>query len=130
MNWFRKLLYGRYGSDTLGRVMLFASLGAIVLEMLTEWWIFYFATLLLLIVSYFRIFSKNISARQRENEMFLRWWYPLKKKLYSKGGEIKDQKTHVHCKCSACGQKIRVPRGRGKISITCPNCGHAFLKKT
>ena len=130
LNWFRKMLYGRYGSDVLGRALLIGSLGVLLVEMVTGWRPLSVLAVFLLGISYFRIFSKNITARRMENEAFLRWWNPTAQKLRRKGAEIADQKTHLHCKCPSCGQKIRVPRGRGKLRIACPKCGHSFDKKT
>lgn len=129
-NWFQKLLYGRYGGDQLGRALLVGSLVALVLELFTGWGFLNILALLLLVVSYIRIFSRNLVARRAENEVFLRWWNPTRQKLAGLGGSMRDMKTHVHCKCPTCGQKIRVPRGRGKISIHCPKCNVDFLKKT
>ena len=82
-----------------------------------------------LFVCYFRIFSRNIYARQMENQKLLRLWYRLKNKTANRptAQERKNYKVFV---CPTCKQKLRVPRGKGTISITCPKCATSFIKKT
>ena len=71
-----------------------------------------------LIWSIYRMYSRNIEARRRENTAFLRFFSRLTDKQYR------------YFRCPQCGQQLRVPRGRGKISITCPKCHNQFIKKS
>ena len=90
-----------------------------------------------------RILSKNISKRRAENEVFLRIFSPTKRKekrMAKKNAKLaekerkkrrkEDLKTHVYYKCPECNTELRVPRGKGKIRITCPKCSTQFIKKT
>lgn len=77
----------------------------------------------LLIYAYFRMFSKDIPKRYVENQKYINFRY----RMICKWNE---HKTYRHFKCKNCGQKVRVPRGKGKICITCPKCRHEFIKKT
>ncbi|MFR6495256.1 MAG: hypothetical protein ACLUOF_01610, partial [Ruminococcus sp.] len=79
-----------------------------------------------LIYSYFRIFSRNIARRQAENQKFLEITAPVR----SLFGKKSADKTHRIFSCPKCGQKMRVPMGKGKIEITCPNCRNKFIKRS
>ena len=78
---------------------------------------------------YFRIFSRNIYARQMENQKLMRLWYRLKNKTANRP-TAQERKNYRVFVCPTCKQKLRVPRGKGKISITCPKCATSFIKKT
>ena len=102
----------------------------LVVEMLTRWsWMGIFI-LALLILCYFRMFSRNIQARYAENQKFLRWWGPVANRLRGARMRFADRKIHRYFKCPQCGQRLRVPRGRGKINITCPHCHTQFVRKS
>lgn len=75
-------------------------------------------------------FSRNISRRYAENQKFMQVFSPVQNMIVSKISGARDLKTHRHFRCPSCKQKIRVPRGRGKIQITCPKCGQEFIKKS
>ena len=119
---FRNFMMGRYGQDQLGIAIFGAGLVLTILSMafgrfawsavlsLLSW--------ILLIWCICRMYSKNISARSEENRKFLRMF-----------ARAKDRQ-HCYFQCPKCRQRVRVPRGRGKISITCPKCAHKFIKKT
>ena len=84
----------------------------------------------LLIFCYYRTFSRNISKRTEENYKF----YTLKDRVDNKFKGWKDQwanrKVYHYYRCPQCRQKLRVPRGRGRIQISCPRCGTQFIKKS
>lgn len=128
-DWFRRLMMGRYGVDQLTWVLLVL---ALVLSLCGSIFQIGFLRLLCWVVlffCYFRIFSRNIYARQMENQKLMRLWYRLKNKTANRptGQERKNYRVFV---CPTCKQKLRVPRGKGKISITCPKCATSFIKKT
>ena len=126
---FARFMQGRYGADNFSRFLMVATLVFLVLSMFTGR-IFWYIAIALLIYSYFRMFSRNISKRYTENQKYLQ----LKGKVVSffKGqknmaGQMKDY--HIY-KCPQCKQKIRIPRGKGKIEITCPKCKTTFIKRS
>lgn len=92
--------------------------------------IFYVLALALLVYAYYRMFSKDLSKRSAENQWYLkkemkvRGWWQRKKKA------IAGRKEYKIYKCPKCGQKIRVPRHKGKIAIRCRKCGEEFIRKT
>ena len=92
--------------------------------------VLYMVALAGIIYAYYRAFSRNISRRYSENEAYLKVKYKVIGKFNNFKFRMKDRKTHVIFKCPNCSQKIRVPRGKGNISIKCPKCRIEFIKKT
>ena len=84
----------------------------------------------LLIYTYFRMLSRNISRRYNENQIYLKYRYKVIAKFNGFKARMRDRKTHRVFKCPGCSQKIRVPRGKGRISIKCPKCRIEFIKRT
>lgn len=129
-NWFRRMMTGRYGIDKLGYVLIGGSLVLIFLQGFLRWDLLYLAALALLALGYYRFFSRNIPKRRNENDKFLRWWAPIGAMLAGKGREVSELRDYHHFKCPSCGQKVRVPKGRGRVCISCPKCNTDFIKKT
>ena len=128
-DWFRRLMMGRYGVDQLTWVLLVL---ALVLSLCGSIFQIGFLRLLCWVVlffCYFRIFSRNIYARQMEYQKLMRLWYRLKNKTANRP-TAQERKNYRVFVCPTCKQKLRVPRGKGKISITCPKCATSFIKKT
>jgi len=118
----RRFMQGRYGSDKLNTAILIVGLGACVLQILIPT---VHAKLLLTVLSYgcmfwaiFRTLSRNTYKRYQENRKYLRFL-----------DRIKDR-DHKYFDCPRCHQTVRVPKGKGKISIACPKCKEKFVKKT
>lgn len=130
MNWLRKLMTGRYGVDQLSIALLIAYLPLSFAAQLSRVRLLDFLVLILLVVCYLRIFSRNIAKRREENRKFLIWWFPIRNWVNRNINRIKDRKTHRYFKCPNCEQKVRVPRGKGEIRITCPKCKTGFVKRT
>jgi len=122
-DWFRNFMIGRYGSDKLNTHLLAAG---VVLMLLGAFLGSKFAwaswcTLLSyvpLIWCIFRMHSRNIEARRRENSAYVNFFNHLR------------DKEHRYFRCPRCRQTVRVPRGRGKINIRCPKCSERFIKTT
>ena len=83
-----------------------------------------------LIYSYYRIFSRNIPKRAAENRWFLAQRYAVQQRFASARTRFAQRKVYRYFRCPRCRQQLRVPRGRGRISITCPKCGTSFIKKS
>lgn len=125
MGFLRNFMYGRYGGDQLGRFTLGLYLGLYLLGMLTRWGLLELLALALAAVTLYRLLSRDIPRRRAENEKFLaltaplwRWWRRATMK--------RTDKAHKYFKCPSCGQQLRVPRGTGKIRVTCRSCGAVF----
>jgi len=123
-------MQGRYGMDQLGKVMTYGTVIILVLSMLLQVKFLYTVGMIALVLSYFRIFSRNIGKRYEENQKFINWRYKVICKISNIKNRIKDRKTNSIFNCPNCNQKIRVPKGKGKICIKCPKCRIEFIKKT
>ena len=118
----RTFMVGRYGTDKLNMVILSAGLAACLVSAFVD---SVKVNLLLTGVSYglmiwalYRSFSRNTYKRYQENRKFLQFFARLK------------DREHRYYDCPKCRQVVRVPRGKGKIAITCPKCKERFVKKT
>lgn len=129
MNWLKKFMVGRYGMDQLSIAIMVLCLLFLVLGQLLNLQIFATLAFVILIVSYARALSRNINKRYQENYKFLKWWNPINQKLKRFTKQLADRKTHHHFKCPNCKQTLRVPRGKGKVKITCPKCKTVMIKK-
>ena len=119
---FRRFMAGRYGTDRLNMTILITGvvislIGAFiripVLNLLTT-----FVSYGLMFWAIFRSFSRNTYARYEENRKFMQFFDALK------------DREHRYFDCPKCRQRVRVPRGKGKIAISCPKCRERFIRKT
>ena len=78
----------------------------------------------------FRVFSRNVAKRQSENTRYLYRRQKAARRISGLKQRWKDRKTYKYFKCSKCGQKMRAPRGKGKIRVTCSKCKNVFITKT
>lgn len=125
-----EFMRGRYGTDDLSKFMLAVCLGLLVLNLFTGQQFIYVLALALLVLCYYRMFSRNISKRYQENVKYLGYIDRIKGFFRKTGRRAKESKDYHIYKCPSCGQKIRIPRGKGKICITCPKCRHEFEKRS
>ena len=119
---FRRFMAGRYGGDKLNMTLVWVAFGLYIISLFISLAI---VRLLLIGISYvvigwtiFRLLSKNTYKRYRENARFVQWLDRLK------------DKEHKYFKCPKCKQPVRVPKGKGKIAITCPKCKEKFIRKS
>ena len=118
----RSFMSGRYGTDRLNMVILCAGLAASILSVMISvqplnviFWVLSYA---LMILAIWRSLSRNTYKRYQENRKFMQIFDRLK------------DRQHRYFDCPKCRQMVRVPRGKGRISITCPRCREKFIKKT
>ena len=132
VNSLRKFMYGRYGIDQLGfAILIFYSLLLIVLNSFPNRTVFFdYFLMILLVVFYYRIFSKNIYKRSKENTAFMRYYGPLRSFVRKKITKLKKMKDYRYFRCPNCKKELRVPKGKGKIEIICPSCQHKFERKS
>ena len=126
----QRFMAGRYGNDQLNQFIFIVAIISMVLEIITRQSLFYTQTLVLLILAYVRVFSRNINKRYEENMKFLQKKDAILNK-FRKQKYYAAQRRNFHIyTCPQCKQKIRIPKGKGKISITCPKCRTSFIKKS
>ena len=130
MKWFQNFMRGRYGVDQLSFALLILYFVITILG--TAFRIPYigYVALLLIVWCWFRILSRNTYKRSQENAKFMGWIYQIQNKWRTKKREFQDRKTHKYYNCPNCKQRLRVPKGRGTITITCPKCKTKFDKRT
>ncbi len=127
-----RFMQGRYGVDHFTRFLMFFGLAVMLISYFLGFVPTYYVSLVIIIYAYYRAFSRNIQARTRENEKYLEFVSRLKGGFRggaSAGTKSADPGVRIF-KCPSCGQKVRVPSGKGKIQITCPKCHVKFIKKT
>ncbi len=131
MKGIQRFMAGRAGSDQLSVFLAVASIVFIWTGQIVGFGLLSTGGYVLLGVSFFRILSKNVAARRRENYLFLKRVEPWKKRFSFTGRQIKEFKTHRYYECTGCGKKLRIPRkkGSGKIKITCPSCRSQIIRK-
>lgn len=118
----RSFMAGRYGTDRLNMAILGAGLVASILSAVVSAppfnLIFWALSYALMIWAIFRSLSRNTYKRYQENRKFLQIF-----------DRLRDRQNR-YFDCPKCRQMVRVPRGKGKIAITCPRCKEKFIKKT
>ncbi len=125
-----RFMYGRYGGDTLNKVLIWVYAIWVIAFRIVELfsssvWVslFYWvssASLFFWIM--FRMLSRNIYARRKENEAFC-GFFKLRR------NKFRDRKTHVYRKCSKCHAVLRLPKAKGKHFVVCPRCQNRFRVK-
>lgn len=114
-------MVGRYGFDDFGRDLQYLAMILVLMSFFIHNRLFHLLVWACIIYTYYRMFSKNIQKRMMENNKYLE-----KKNQFLSSAK---STTKIY-KCPVCGQKVRVPKGKGKISIHCPKCNHDFIKRT
>lgn len=126
----QRFMMGRYGVDSFSRCLLWLSIISIVIYMLTGYKFMNLIAIALIVYLYYRILSRNYQKRYAENLLFLNKTAPIRRFINNKKTHFRQRKTHKFFKCPNCKQDIRIPRGQGKIRITCPKCKTEFKRET
>ena len=136
MSFFDKIKYsirnwmtGRYGADQLGMVTLFAGLILSVFSSFSGWGLLSFLGLILYAITIFRMFSRNIETRRKENQKAITFISQVELKIRQFFRRIKNRKEYKYFKCPHCKQLLRLKRGCGEKGITCAKCGQRFHQK-
>ena len=117
-NAIQRFMYGRYGNDQLNVGLMVLYLVLYLLYWLTGADLLYWVSMVVLFTALFRLLSRSHAKRRAENAKFLQAVVPLLK-WYRLRRTIRQDKEHCYFKCPNCGQQLRVPRGKGKITVTC-----------
>jgi len=126
----KRLLYGRYGFDNLTSSILCFGILFFLLYQFIHWPIFYLVSLVASIYALYRILSKDLIARRKENDA---WMHFIEKKGFNPrilAKRLRDLPRYKYFKCMNCKQTMRIPRGKGKVEIKCPKCGYSFHSRT
>ena len=126
-------MQGRYGADELSRTLMYIVLALFIIPIFTKGWVDTVcntAAWIGWIYVIYRMFSRNHSKRWAENQKYLSFVNRIKGNMNRQKGYTQQRKTHHIYKCPGCGQKIRIPRGKGNIEVTCPKCKTTFMKRS
>lgn len=115
----RRMMEGRNGIDSLAWFWCVLGLILNIIGSISGLGIFTILAYIPLVLCFMRIFSRDTARRYEENLKFTQFF-----------ARIKGRKNYCYYKCPACKTKVRVPKGKGKIKITCPSCRETFVKKT
>lgn len=128
---------GRYGVDALGQFLSILGCVCFLLFLLARWGknavlanLLVSAAVFLLVWCYCRFLSRNIPRRQAENQKFLDLKHKITGWFRLKWDCFRLRKEYAFFKCPGCGRTVRVPRGKGKLRITCRSCGYSFEGKS
>ena len=132
---FSRFMQGRNGVDDLARCSMLTALVTIILSVFAGNGTFLGSLLdtiglLGIVYAYFRILSKNIRKRYEENQKYLQMTEKIRMRFQREKNLMQQRKTHHIYTCPSCGQKIRIPKGKGKIEIDCPKCHTKFIKRS
>ena len=127
----QQFMYGRNGVDGLGIAILVLNF---IVRMFSPFSIlFYLLSWALLVLFIYRVFSKNLYQRRKENNFFMKYFYKVSNYFKSATSIARERaivkKTHKIYLCPKCKKRLKVPKGKGKIEISCP-CSHKFYKRT
>lgn len=122
-------MYGRNGVDSFNRFLLITALVVNLISSLVDSWLLSLLGSGILAYCIFRTLSKNLYKRQSENAKYLNVRNKLLRDKNTRKKMWDERKTHKYFKCK-CGTRLRVPKGKGKIEITCPKCKTRMIKRT
>ncbi len=128
-NTVQRFMYGRYGVDEFGSFLLVTGMVLAALSLFRPFFWLSFPAIAVFVWSYVRIFSKNFAKRQSELAKYWRIRSRVRDKIAFLKSKARD-KNHRYFRCKMCRTVMRVPRGKGKIEITCPKCRSKIIKKT
>lgn len=126
---FLKFMQGRYGADHFNQFLAYLNIILIIILLVTKNQILNYVVFAIIIYSTFRMLSKNINARYKENQKYLEITSPVRRFFKRTKRNVKD-KDYKYIKCENCKQELRVPTKKGKINVTCKKCGHKFQTRT
>ena len=129
-----RFMQGRYGIDQLSKFLLITGLAVVLLSAFfgetAVSMLLYIVGWGVVIYCYFRIFSRNVQKRYAENQAYLMKTYKIRNWFQNQKNIWQQRKVYHIYTCPSCKQKIRIPKGKGKIEVRCPKCGTTFIKKS
>ena len=125
-----QFMQGRYGADQMGQMLSAVSMVFLIISLFSRNQAWFLLAVIGIVYNYFRMFSKNISKRYAENQKYLGYTQKIRSWFTREKNMMEQRKTHHIYTCPGCGQKIRIPRGKGqKVEIECPKCHEKFIKR-
>ena len=121
---------GRNGADQFTRALTVAALALVFINLFVRSGALLLLWLAIMVYAYFRMFSRNTARRREENGRYLQFEYKVTTAVRGWWDRLRQRKDYVFFRCPDCRAMLRVPRGKGRIRVTCRKCGNAFERKT
>ena len=128
-NGVRNFMIGRNGADQLSLAMLIAGIVLSLLTSVTRIAIFNILGLIVLLLTIFRMFSRNLEKRRAENQKFVNFRANFGTNAKQMMNRLKNMKKYKYFKCPQCGARLRLPRKVGEVTVTCGKCKNQFKQK-
>lgn len=132
-NWFQRMMSGRHGLDQFSRFLTLTACVIAILSLVgSGTWLIYlwYPAVILLIYSYFRMFSRNLYKRDMENQWYLNKTEKIRARFKLLRTRFQQRRDYRFFNCPNCDTVVRVPKGKGAINITCPKCRERFTRKS
>ena len=126
MNFMR----GRYGIDQFSNFLMGFGCALVFLTIFINNSLIYILGMASFVYAYVRIFSRNYHKRYAQNQKFLQKTAGIRAFFRKEKSKMNMRKTHRIFRCPECGQNVKVPKGKGKIAVTCPKCRCEFVKRS
>lgn len=124
----QRMMVGRNGVDSFARALIYAALFVNLLALIPALSLLTTLSMAMIVFALFRVFSKNRAARIRENTWYINHIGALPKRAKQAYARFKNRKAYLYFDCPGCHAKLRVPRGKGDVTVTCGRCGQAVRK--
>ena len=124
-----RFMYGRYGADNLGRVLIWGGIIVLLIGAFTGLRILTIIAYAAYIFAIFRMFSRNVEKRRLENQKYLSITAGLRKSTTQRMNRLRNSKQYKYFKCPNCKSYLKLPRGVGEVTVTCGKCKNQFRKK-
>ena len=126
---FIRFMQGRYGVDNLNTHALWLVIILLIINMFVGNMFISILSYALWFIVIYRTFSRQVYKRYAENEKYLKTIQPVTQFFNLQKKRISDRQ-HKYYRCPKCKQMVRLPKGKGKIVVTCPKCQNKFEKRT
>jgi len=123
-----RFMYGRYGMDELGKLLIITYFVFVIANIFINSIYFYIISLVIALLFTLRVFSRAVHVRKKENDRYLKIRKDIKNFFVLQKSRFKDRKTHIYRRCPSCGAVLRLLRRKekGENSVKCPRCSHSF----
>lgn len=127
---FLRFMRGRYGTDEFSKFLLIAGFVLVLIANFADSTIIYLLSTALIVFAYFRMFSKDTYKCSQQNQKYLGMKNRLLRGWRSRIDILRQRKDYRIFSCPSCKQKVRIPKGKGKVEITCPKCAAKFSRRS
>ena len=123
-----RFMQGRYGADQLNLALIVLAVAGSLVGSLLGLRLIVLLTDALLLLVFYRMLSKDLGKRAAENTKYLEKTAGLRRSVREFANRFRNRRQFRYYSCPKCHTRLRVPRGVGKVTITCRSCGEKFEK--